>query len=264
MEEFEIVQPSQLLAPYVKHYWFLRTNAASQATQRIIPTGFISLVFHRGERLYSLQENDLQPHSFLCGQETGYSDLRYSGMVDMISIVFQSIGAKAFFRIPMSEIKEQMVEIDALSDHQLRELEKQLTGTMDNKICVTYIEQFLLKRICRFEEYNLKRLVSVIQSINGGQMGIASLAGVACLGYKQFKRIFTEYIGTNPKDYLRVIRFQKALHTLQTNPQISLTGLAYECDYYDQPHLIKEFKTFSGYTPVEYLSVYAPYSDYFS
>jgi len=32
----------------------------------------------------------------------------------------------------------------------------------------------------------------------------------------------------------------------------------------DQSHMIKEFKLFSGYTPAEYLSVCAPYSDYFS
>jgi AraC-like DNA-binding protein len=263
MEEFEIIQPSQLFAPYVKHYWFLRTDVASLVTQRVFPTGFISLVFHRGERLYSLQKNNLHPHSFLCGQETGYSDLTYSGMVNMVSVVFQSIGAKTFFGMPMNEVKEQAVEIDALSDPQLRELEKQLSNITDNKICVKHIEQFLLKRIYRFEEYNVKRLASVIQSINGGQMEIASLAGIACLGYKQFKRIFTDYVGTNPKDYLRIIRFQKALHFLQTNPQISLTSLAYECDYYDQSHFIKEFKTFSGYTPGEYLAVCTPHSDYF-
>jgi transcriptional regulator GlxA family with amidase domain len=84
------------------------------------------------------------------------------------------------------------------------------------------------------------------------------------LSYKQFKRVFAEYTGANPKDWLRTVRFQKALYTLQTQPAISLAQLACECGYYDQPHLIKEFKTFSGYTPVEYSAIYAPCSDYFS
>jgi AraC-like DNA-binding protein len=54
------------------------------------------------------------------------------------------------------------------------------------------------------------------------------------------------------------------LFVLQFNPHIDLTQLAFECGFYDQSHLIKEFKTFSGYTPAEYLAVCNPYSDYFS
>ncbi len=263
LEEFEIIQPSPVLAPYVKHYWFLKTDSVSQATQRVTPTGFISLVFHRGESLYSVQNKESHPSAFLSGQETAYSDLVYSGKVDMISVVFQSIGAKAFFRMPMNEIRELNVSIDALSDPALCELEKQLSEA-DNPTSVRHIEHFLLKRLYRAEEYNFKRLASVIQSINSGQMEIAMLANTACLGYKQFKRVFTEYIGANPKDYLRIVRFQRALYTLQINPQMSLTQLAYECDYCDQSHLIKEFKLFSGYTPGEYIADCNPYSDYFS
>ena len=103
-----------------------------------------------------------------------------------------------------------------------------------------------------------------MQSIYCGIQNIDRLAQTACLEYKQFKRIFADYVGANPKDYLRVIRFQKALHTLQIQPNISFTQLSYECGYYDQAHFIKEFKQFSGYTPTEYMTVCNPYSDFFS
>ena len=45
---------------------------------------------------------------------------------------------------------------------------------------------------------------------------------------------------------------------------MSFSQLAYECGFYDQSHLINEFKVFSGYTPKEYLAACAPHSDYFS
>jgi len=54
------------------------------------------------------------------------------------------------------------------------------------------------------------------------------------------------------------------LYTLQCQPGISFAQLACECGFFDQSHMIKEFKLFSGYTPAEYLAVCAPYSDYFS
>ena len=85
-----------------------------------------------------------------------------------------------------------------------------------------------------------------------------------CGGEKQFSRIFSEYIGIAPKDFLRIIRLQRTLSVLQHNPGISFAQLSYECGFTDQSHMIKEFKLFSGYTPKEYLNRYAPISDYFS
>lgn len=264
MESFQLIQPSRLLAPYVKHYWFLTTDNVMQGSERIIPSGQMCLMFHRGTRLFSSSDDAFQPRAFLSGQGTDYTDLIYSGSVDMISIVFQPAGARAFFNVPMIELNGQNIAVDELSDIQLSDLQKQLTDTYNPFLCVSFIEQFLLKRLYRQTDYNQKRINTIIHSIHNGQQDIDILAQTACLGYKQFKRIFSDYIGANPKDYLRVIRFQKALYILQTQPDISLTQLSFECGYYDQPHLIKDFKTFSGYTPTEYMSLCAPYSDYFS
>jgi AraC-like DNA-binding protein len=262
MDKFQIIKPSILLSPYIKQYWFLTVDNVTQGSQRLIPIGCIGLTFHRGDRIYSTSENNLLPVSFLSGQTTDYTDLVYSGTLSFISIIFQPVWAKAFFKVPMSELNNQKIDIRMLNDPQILELEKRLTDTMDNDACVSLIENFLLRRI--YEHYNHKRLTAVIESINDGQSDISALAQTACLGYKQFKRIFTEYVGANPKDFLRIARFQRAVHMLQIQPQITLTQLADACDYYDMSHLIKELKEFSGYTPGEYLSLCDPYSDYHS
>lgn len=264
MDSFQFIQPSALLTPYVKHYWFMKINGAAQVSERVIPTGMMCLMFHRGERLFSSAAKQLQPQAFLSGQGTGYTDLSYSGTIDMISVEFRPAGTKAFFRLPMIELNGQSVTINDLSDPQLTELEKQLADTADAITCVHLIEQFLYKRLYQLEAHNLQRINAAMQSIFSGQQNVELLAQTACLGYKQFKRVFAEYVGANPKDYLRVIRFQKALHTLQMQPDISLTQLAYECGYYDQAHFIKEFKQFCGYTPTEYMAICAPHSDFFS
>jgi len=264
MDTFQIIQPSAILAPYVKHYWLMTINSMFPATERVIPTGMMCLMFHRGERLFSSSQNCWQPRAFLSGQDCSYTDLSFCGAIDMISVDFRSAGAKAFFPMPMIELNGQNVAVDSLSDPQLAELEKRLTDASDPKTCVSLIESFLYRRLCLSDTHNLKRMNAVMQSIYHGQQNIDMLAQIACLGYKQFKRIFTDYVGANPKEYLRVVRFQKALHTLQIQPDISLTHLSYECGYYDQAHFIKEFRQFSGYTPTGYLAVCAPHSDFFS
>ena len=264
MEEFKEIQPSALLAPYVKYYWLLKTACDSPALARTVPMGMMNLIFHRGDRLFSVHDNELHPRAFLSGQEKTFADLEYTGQVNMISVVFRSVGAKAFFDLPMNKINNLRVTAGDLENKELAALEQSLTNTENDKLCILLIEQFLLKRLSRLSEYNLKRIEASIQLINAGQTDIPLLADTACLSTKQFQRIFSEYVGSNPKEFSRTIRFQKALHTLETRPQISLTTLAYECGYFDQSHMIKEFKALSGYTPGEYLVACPPHSDYFS
>jgi len=264
MEKFLEIQPSPFLEPYIKQYWLLKTLGDPVSLARTVPTGMMNLILHRGSRLLSVHDNVYHPRVFLSGHEKTFADLEYSGQIDMISVVFRPAGARAFFNLPMNKVNDLRVTANDLGDKELAELESSLTSTENDRACILMIEHFLLKRLRNLTEYNLKRIETAISLINSGQTDVASLADAACLSTKQFKRIFSEHIGANPKEFSRTIRFQRALHILETRPQISLTVLAYECGYYDQSHLIKEFKALSGYTPTEYIAICPPHSDYFN
>jgi AraC-like DNA-binding protein len=262
-EEFRVIQPSPLLAPYIKHYWLLKTAGHSEALARTVPTGMMSLIFHRGNRLLSVYENALHPRAFLSGQESTFADLKYSGGVDMISVVFHPVGVRAFFSLPINKLAGLRLTAGDIEDKELAVLENSLTSTEDDKLCILLIEQFLLKRLTRLADYNLKRIDMAIGLINSGEGDAARLAEATCLSGRQFYRIFSEHVGANPKEFSRTIRFQRALHILENNPQLSLTDLAYNCGYFDQSHMIKDFKAFSGYAPSEFLAACSPHSDYF-
>jgi len=261
MENFQVIQPSELLKPYIKQYWFLTLDNVIQDSQRLIPFGCCGLTFHRTSNVLSSKNNFLS-RAYLLGQSTKYSDIFYSGDIDLIFIVFQPVGAMAFFKIPIDVLYNQHIPIEALEDSQIIELENRLMETRDEVDCVQLIESFLLKRLSEFEDNNHERLRAVMDAVKYKQFSIPMLAQTACLSYKQFKRIFLKNIGLNPKDYLRIIRFQKAVHLLQWQPQKTLSQLAYECDFYDKSHLIREFREFSGYNPMGYLSLCDPYSGY--
>ncbi|WP_280752520.1 MULTISPECIES: helix-turn-helix domain-containing protein [unclassified Parabacteroides] len=263
MEEFRIIQPSPLLAPYIKNYWLLKTACDSPALARTVPCGMMNLIFHRGNRLLSIHDNLVHPRAFLSGHEKTFADLQYTGQVNMFSVVFRPVGVKAFFKLPMNKLHNLRVTAGDLEDKELAALEQSLTSTENDELCILLIEQFLLKRLSHLAEHNLKRIEATIQQINSGQTDIARLADTACLSTKQFQRIFSEHVGANPKEFTRTIRFQRALHKLEHCPEIPFTTLAHACDYFDQSHMIKDFKALSGYTPSEYLAACPPHSDYF-
>lgn len=265
METFEIIQPSTALSSYIKHYWILETDCESGNFQRIVPSGNPQLHFYKGATVFH-QNGSIHDHAIICGQATSFTDLTLTGKLKIITVVFHPHGAKAFFNMPVSELTNRITAIGDCDDKALKELEKRITDTENDGTCIQLIEQFLIHRLIPLQAYNYKRIHTVVQYINQhkGIIHIPELAASACLGYKQFQRVFTDHTGTTPKDFLRIIRFQKALFTLQCDPQITFSQLAYECGYYDQSHLINEFKAFTGYTPARYMTMGAICSDYFS
>jgi len=263
MDNFKVISPSPLLRPYIKHYWTLEIT--EQVSERIIPTGCINMIFHRGSRLFSSTNNTMQPHSFICGHDISYTDLQSTGNLNMLVVVFYPHGASTFFKNPMNEFFNSYVSVSDLDDWSLNGLEDKVQNAPDNISAIHHIEQFLINRLkISAVSINHKRMATAIEAINNQSLSIRSLAAATCLSYKQFNRIFTQYVGINPKEFSRIVRFQRALNILESKTDVNLTQISYESGFSDQSHFIKEFKAFSGYTPKEFISLCNPHSDYFS
>jgi AraC-like DNA-binding protein len=70
---------------------------------------------------------------------------------------------------------------------------------------------------------------------------------------RQLERHFRKQIGISPKQLSKAIRLQATLNLLINKKSETLTDIAYESDYFDQNHFIKDFKDLVGFTPKEYL-----------
>ena len=265
MESFKIIPPSPILAPYVKHYWILRIDEVMQTCERVIPTGYVQLVFHKGDRMISSEQSGLQPRSFVGGQSMGFSDLISSGRTHMIVVAFHPAGARPFFNLPLDKFFGLNISVGEIEDRTYKELEDKLMNIDDDYSCIQLIENHLMSRLHLLNGYNYARIGAAVGlAYRESEIDAISFAAESCLSAKQFGRIFSEYVGISPKKFLRIVRFHRALHTWQNNRDMELAQLACECGFYDQPHMIHEFKTFSGYSPTEYLAVCAPHSDLFS
>jgi len=66
-------------------------------------------------------------------------------------------------------------------------------------------------------------------------------------------RAIPKYFSVNLGEYLRQLKLKKALKHL-LNPKLSLTEIAYECDFSDQSHFTRTFKATYGMTPKKYRS----------
>lgn len=69
------------------------------------------------------------------------------------------------------------------------------------------------------------------------------------ISVRQLRRLFDYYIGTTPKTFCKVIRFQWTISSEFSGKSASESNDFFDAGYYDQSHFIKEFRQFYGTTP---------------
>lgn len=263
MKESQVLNPSPLLSQYIKYYWVLKTDAVEPVMIQTIPSGCVHLVFHRGENL-NIQSKGLQPKNFIRGQFSTYGGLISEGNIDMIAVIFHPLGLTPFVRCSMIELYNYYIDVEDLEDIELNYLKRNISNEQAIETCIRLIELFFIQRLVDTDCNFLRTQHAIRQIINHPQIEVNALAECACLGYRHFKRIFTNYVGMSPKKYYRIVRFQRALYLLQNHPGMEFIDLAYSCGFYDPSHLVKDFREFSGCSPMQYLSYRSPYSTFFS
>ena len=185
MQKFRIIQPTPALKPFIRYYWILQDSTLGIVSQRTLPTGCMSLVFHRGDRLKVTNRDELQPRWFISGQETGFTDVISTGNIEMIVAVFQPHTAKIFFHLPVSLFRDMNIPIRDMEDIELSDLAKKIEDADNLEISIDLIEQFLLSRLLLENNYNIPRLAAVVRHINNSvQTNIKGLADIACLSEK--------------------------------------------------------------------------------
>jgi AraC-like DNA-binding protein len=81
---------------------------------------------------------------------------------------------------------------------------------------------------------------------DSNRLSVAEVARRSGWSERRFLQIFRERVGFTPKVWCRLRRFQRALRQLRAGVEVPWADLAIECGFYDQAHLAKEFRSFSG------------------
>lgn len=262
---YEFAKPSIVLQPYIKQYWAIE-NALDKGTihsQRVIATGLPELLFYFGNRPTS-DQRIIEGNTLLNGQQNDYYDLLISDTLSMFTITFHPSGLSHFLKIPLSELQNQTLLFEYIDKASSQQLEEQLWEATSFRQRIEIVEAYFLKRLNNQPiSVDHQRMIHTTELIKSskGIVSIDFLASKACLSRKQYERKFLAHIGISPKQFLKIIRFQNAIHLKQLN--LSLTELAFETGYYDQSHFINEVKELTGQTPKKLFANGEIISDFF-
>lgn len=254
---YHTFEPCNDLSTLVKCYWTLESPKAEKPNrQTIVPDGCMEMIFHYGDLYKQYMENGssiIQPRCFVFGQLTKPLEIEPTGKTGIFSVRFYPDGFLPFATIAIKEIENKAVSLEKLFDEDGLTIEQAILNTTSTSERINHIETFLLSRLALVEAIDkiIKSTIETIVTANG-QLAIDELSKLNNINRRQLERKFSTVVGLSPKQLSKTIRLQTTLKMLINKKFTSLTGLAYEGEYYDQAHFIRDFKEFTGLTPKEF------------
>jgi AraC-like DNA-binding protein len=158
--------------------------------------------------------------------------------------------------MPAFELNDAIIRLDNLWGSETGELEECILGATNNLDRIHLIENFLFKKLREGNEPDplVRQAVHLIYR-HHGMVSMRQLTQTLGSEERNLERRFRKNVGISPKTFSGTIRLQYFIKLLHNASQRAhLTRLGYECGYFDQSHLIREFKKNVGITPRQYLS----------
>jgi transcriptional regulator GlxA family with amidase domain len=116
-------------------------------------------------------------------------------------------------------------------------------GPSRMRSAVEFLGQFSL----RDNDFAVQRAVRMLHDDPAAR--VDELAAAVGLSERQLRRRFSVAVGLRPKAYGRVVRLHAALSLAGSSARPRWADIAQQCGFYDQPHLIAEFRAATGRSP---------------
>lgn len=218
------IEPAPALRPWVECFWS-RTDDASAKEHRVLPDGCADLIFdlNGGE-------------SAIIGTMTRPVLVTADAPSELLGIRFRPGRAAAFLRLPLAELTDARVP--------LRDIWKNWDGRVD----VASLESELLRRLDPDRDRRVDAAVERIIA-SGGAARIDELANEIGISRQHLARQFLHHVGISPKTFARVMRFRRLIERVGRQAEVEWADVALAHGYYDQSHLIADFRELAGTTP---------------
>jgi AraC-like DNA-binding protein len=247
-----VYRPAGALRRYVREILWVRSERPR--TQMLLPETTLTLVLRQSGRA-SLYNQSL-PNAIVSGLQQRTRMVEHASRSSLIIVRFTEVGAPAIMHHRVDLLFNQTVPLDNLLPRQQIELIQNVLADA-NSIQRQFlaVEQFLISRIQQNGTAphsispQIEAAVKLIRH-SEGRASIAAIARHAAMSQSTLERHFRGAVGATPKTLSRLARLQHICRLWDAGK--NLTEIAYEAGYCDQPHLVHDFRLFTGASPEEF------------
>ena len=166
-----------------------------------------------------------------------------------VGLRFRPGMARRFVGTGVAELCDRVIPLDDVMGKAARELRDGLDAARSNGEC----RQILLRAVAAAgQQTNAVHLAIDAMTRAHGEVDVDWVADQAGMSARQFRRRCREEAGLGPKQLARILRFRRACRLAERGE--SWLRVAVEAGYFDQAHLIRDFREFTGSTPMSVFS----------
>jgi AraC-like DNA-binding protein len=251
-------RPHPSLAPHVDYYWHA-SGAPTHEKVQIVPSGTLEIVINLREdetRICDRSDPDeitRYSGAVISGAQSGHFVVNVQAHASIIGIHFRPGGAFALLGAPPGVLADAHANLETVWGARAVELRERLCNAGDIAQRFQILDSELRRRLSSAAK--LRDEVSfALRKLLRTNARVERVARDVELSHRRLIEIFAAEVGTSPKVFGRIGRFQRALGQAQRQASLDWPQLALSCGYFDQPHLIREFVLLSGLSPMELLA----------
>ena len=252
--ELALRPPDARLRPYVRELMGYTERTSAVLRRREFPGPQAVVIFDLGPPIRIGDDGAAVtfPRGFIAGVDQTYTMTEHDGFSSGIQCNLTPVGARLFFGLPMSELAGRVVPFPDIAGRVHADLALRLIDACDWDARLDLIERLLLERLSSPSPRSrmVSWAVARIQD-SGGAVDITDLARELGYSAKHTIDLFRDQVGVAPKLFARIVRFDRLMSHLRAGGRGTWTDLALTFGYYDQAHLIRDVRQFTGLTPIQ-------------
>lgn len=252
---FVVRRPSPPLAPFVEALWWF-AGELPHARERIMPSGAMALHVNLDEdelRVYrgeGYRAVDRIGGAGVDGPASRHVAIDTREQRRICGVAFRPGGAYPFFRPGADALVDQQVELADLWGRDGAVLRERLLEQRTPEATLAVLDAAL--RACAARPLDPEPLVAgAVAALERGD-AVADVCDRAGMTPKRFVRHFRARVGLTPKRFARIRRFRQLIASIDAGRRVDWARVAVDAGYYDQAHLIHDFRELAGVTPTEY------------
>jgi AraC-like DNA-binding protein len=255
---YKEIKPPQYLQHIVRLFFMYEEEEGASSrmpTYRIIADGCPGLIFqYSGKSTVFCDQNGTPvPRSFLYGQSTAPVNIYSSEPVQIFGAYFQPWVISVLFGFGADKLTNSLIDFSLINSV----LESRIIEAGSFAQRTGIVSEFIHSNINYNSRPNyLIQEVAEQISQTGGSIDLRHLYSNSYLSERTLVRAFKKQVGITPKHFSKIIRFQSAMNLIRERNVTSFSDMANKCGYSDQSHFIRDFKTFSGFTPTQFSRQY--------
>jgi AraC-like DNA-binding protein len=247
------IRPTPGLANAVEVIWDVDGPAAEAKalTVRVLPTVFPLLVVHYRDPVVSNRPgNSGHYRQIATGVQSQAKTVRPLGALGVVHVRLKPEAASLLFGGALDGFADVNIPLsDVFGTGKVLLLEEALAEARGATARAAVIEDFLTEHMRNRTPDSHPPVVrrAVLDLLRDPRLSVRQLASRLDISERQLLRHFKVLIGTNPKQFARVVRMGNVIAARRFGG--AWVDITYECGFNDQAHLVHEFKAMTGETP---------------